>query len=199
MSRGPFSFGTVILGGGAVLLGLFLLVGYLLPHDWQAEASMSMPVTPAAVYAFLDSPEGWQSWTPWPESGVERSGAARGEGATLSWNDPEFGAGSFAIVRATEPLRVEYSVLVQEGTMRTSGSLDLAPDDGGVRVTWREEGDFGWNPLMGYWVLAMSRAQSEELAKGLDRLRALAQERATAAGPADSLAAVGGGPSEPTP
>jgi hypothetical protein len=52
---------------------------------------------------------------------------------------------------------------------------------------------------MGYWVLAMSRAQSDELAKGLDRLRALAQERATAAGPADSLAAVGGGPSAPTP
>ncbi|MSR21233.1 MAG: hypothetical protein EXR91_09700 [Gemmatimonadetes bacterium] len=198
MSRGPFSFGTVILAGGASVLGLFLLVGYLLPHDWQAEATTRMPVTPAAVYALLDSPEGWQGWTPWPESGVERSGPARGVGATLAWNDLEFGSGSFRIVGATSS-RVEYSVLVQEGTMRTSGSLDLALEEGGVRVTWREEGDFGRNPLMGYWVLAMSRAQSEELAKGLDRLRALAQERAAAAEPADSLAAVGGAPSAPNP
>ncbi len=194
MSRGPFSFGTVILGGGAVLLGLFLLVGYLLPHDWQAEAEARIPATPEAVYAFLDSPEGWQNWTPWPESGVERSGPARGAGATLSWNDPEFGSGAFTIVATTEPSRVVYAVNVQEGTMMTSGSLDLASDDGGVRVTWREQGDFGWNPLMGYWVLAMGRAQSDELAKGLERLRALAEERTEGAGTADSLAAVGGPP-----
>jgi uncharacterized protein YndB with AHSA1/START domain len=193
LSRGPFSFGTVILGGGAVLLGLFLLVGYLLPHDWQAEATTRIPAEPESVFAYLDSPEGWQSWTPWPESGVERSGPARGPGATLSWSDPEFGAGAFTIVGTTEPSRVEYSVSVQEGTMTTSGSLDLSPEEGGVRVTWREQGDFGWNPLMGYWVLTMGRAQSEELAKGLDRLRALAEEGAAAARPADSLAAVGGG------
>jgi len=30
MSPSPFSFGTKILGGGAVLLTSFLLVGYLL-------------------------------------------------------------------------------------------------------------------------------------------------------------------------
>jgi uncharacterized protein YndB with AHSA1/START domain len=180
VSRGPFSFGTIILGGGAVLLGTFLLVGYLLPHDWQAEATTRIPASPETVYAFLDSPEGWQRWTPWPESGVERSGPARGEGATLSWNDPEFGAGAFTIVGTTEPWRVEYSVDVQEGTMTTRGSLDLASDDGVVVVTWRERGDFGWNPLMGYWVLAMGRAQSNELTKGLDRLRALAEAESQA-------------------
>ena len=185
MSRGPFSIGTVILGGGAVLLGLFLLVGYSLPHDWQAEATVQISAPPAAVYAFLDSPEGWQGWTPWPESGVERSGPARGVGATLSWNDPEFGSGSFTIAGAREPSRVEYSVLVNEGAMRTKGSLDLAGDDDGVRVTWREEGDLGWNPLMGYWALSMSRAQTDEMTKGLDRLKALA-EGAPRAGAADS-------------
>lgn len=192
MSRTPFSPGPVILGGGAVLLMLFLLVGYLLPSDWQAEATAHVPLPASAVFRFLDSPEGWRGWTPWPESGVERSGPERGEGASLSWSDPELGSGSFTIVRATEPERVEYSVLIDGGAMRTDGVLALAPEAGGVRVTWRERGDLGWNPLMGYWALSMSRAQSDELAKGLERLGVLAQDSASAPPPADTLAAAGG-------
>jgi hypothetical protein len=172
MSRGPFSFGTVILGGGAVLLSLFLLIGFLLPQSWQAEASALIAAPPSAIYPLLDSPEGWRRWTPWPESGVQRSGPSRGEGATLSWDDPELGAGSFAIVSATEQ-RVDYAVRVDEGAMRTDGTLSLTSEAGGVRVQWREQGDLGWNPLMGYWALSLSRAQSEELAKGLERLGAL--------------------------
>jgi hypothetical protein len=101
-------------------------------------------------------------------------------GATLSWDDPELGAGSFAIVGGTEPARVDYAVRVDEGAMRTDGTLSLTPEAGGVRVDWREEGDLGWNPLMGYWALSLSRAQSEELAKGLDRLRALVADASRA-------------------
>jgi hypothetical protein len=128
------------------------------------------------VYPLIDSPEGWQKWTPWPESGIQRSGVTRGEGATLSWDDPELGAGSFSIVSAEEPERVAYAVRVDEGAMRTDGSLSLTPETNGVRVTWRETGDLGWNPLLGYWALSLDRAQSEELAKGLERLRALVVE-----------------------
>ncbi len=174
-SRSPFSFGVIILGGGGLLLGLFLLIGWLLPATWEAEASALFAAPPSAVYPHLDSPEGWQAWTPWPESGVTRTGPPRGTGASLAWDDPELGAGAFTIVSATEPERVEYAVLVDEGAMRTDGSLDLRPEGTGVRVTWREQGDLGWNPLMGYWALSLSRAQGEELAKGLERLKALAE------------------------
>jgi uncharacterized protein YndB with AHSA1/START domain len=173
MRRGPFSFGTVVLGGGGLLLTFFLLLGWLLPSSWEAEAALLIPAPAAAVYPLLDSPEGWQRWTPWPESGVQRSGLSRGQGATLSWDDPELGAGSFTIVSATENRRVDYAVRVDEGDMRADGTLTLAPEGSGTKVQWREEGDLGWNPLMGYWALSLSRAQSEELAKGLERLKAL--------------------------
>jgi hypothetical protein len=172
VSRGPFSFGTVILGGGAVLLSLFLLVGWLLPQSWQAEADALIAAPVSAVYPLLDSPEGWRRWTPWPDS-VTRTGPPRGTGASLAWDDPELGVGYFTIIDAAEAERVEYAVFVDEGAMRTNGSLLLRAEGSGVRVTWREEGDLGWNPLMGYWALSLSRAQSQELAKGLDRLGAL--------------------------
>ena len=180
MSRGPFSIGVVILGVGALLLGAFLAIGWLLPQSWEAEATAVIPASPSAVYAHLDSPEGWQRWTPWPESGVTRTGPPRGTGASLAWDDPELGAGAFTIVNAEEPERVEYAVLVDEGAMRTDGSLSLRPEGTGVRVTWREQGDLGWNPLMGYWALSINRAQGEELAKGLDRLKAVAEAPPTA-------------------
>lgn len=168
----PFSIGTKILGGGAVILSAFLLVGFLLPGNWEAEASRTFDAAPEAVLPYLDSPEGWQEWTPWPENGVQRSGPARGSGARLSWDDPDLGAGSFTI-GTTTPQRVAYSVDIGEGAMVGTGFIALTVEDGGLRVDWHEEGDLGRNPLMGYWALSMGRAQSEELSKGLARLDSL--------------------------
>ena len=179
MNPSPFSFGTKILGGGAVLLSTFLLVGFLLPGTWEAEATSVIAAPAEAVRPFLDSPEGWQQWTPWPENGVERSGPARGAGARLAWDDPELGEGSFTL-RSVDLARVEYSVEVGEGTMRAAGIVRLSAESGAVRVVWHEDGDLGRNPLMGYWALSMGRAQSEELAKGLERLAALVAEAAVA-------------------
>jgi hypothetical protein len=60
-----------------------------------------------------------------------------------------------------------------------------------VRITWRERGNLGQNPLMGYWALSMDRAQSDELVKGLERLAVVAAEGMLLAAPADSTSANG--------
>lgn len=185
----PIGIGAKILGAGAVVLLLFLAIGFLLPGSWQAEASADISASPEAVFAFLDSPEGWRQWTPWPDSGVVRSGPERGDGAKLSWSDPELGSGSFTLVGVTPPERVQYEVDVGDGSMRTEGSVTLSPEGDGVHVTWHEAGDLGHNPLMGYWALSMGRAQSQELSKGLDRLTALVADSATVTAPSDSAGA----------
>jgi hypothetical protein len=194
-SGGPISYSVKILGAGAVLLLLFLLVGYLLPGTWDASAAKIIRASPEALMPYLDSPEGWQEWTPWPENGVERTGPEHGEGARLSWDDPDIGVGSFTL-GPTTPSRVEYSVDVEEGAMLSNGVISLTPAGEGVGVEWHEHGDFGWNPLMGYWARFMGRAQSQELAKGLDRLEAavLAGEGALTTGSVPSTAG-----SEPNP
>ena len=168
----PFSVGTKILGTGAVLLLVFLAIGFLLPSRWEANTERVIPGSAEAVMPFLDSPEGWKEWTPWPQNGVTRSGPGHGSGARFSWDDEELGSGSFTI-ESVEPGRVTYTVDVGEGAMVTHGTVALTAADRGVRVYWREEGDLGSNPLMGYWALSMGRAQGEELAKGLERLEGL--------------------------
>jgi len=175
----PFSIGTKILGTGAVLLLTFLFIGFLLPSRWEANAERLIPASADAVMPFVDSPEGWKKWTPWPENGVTRSGPDHGAGATLSWNDEELGSGTFTL-ESVDPDRVTYTVDVGEGSMVTHGTVALTPVGDSVRVYWREEGDLGRNPLMGYWALSMSRAQGEELAKGLERLEGLVTGGASA-------------------
>jgi carbon monoxide dehydrogenase subunit G len=173
----PFSWGTRVLAGGALLFVLVLVGGALLPGTWSATASRTVAASPDAVLALLDSPEGWQAWTPWPEAGLEREGPERGEGAVLRWAHPNLGDGAFEIVSVEPGRAVAYVVRVEEGSMITRGRVELEPTGGGTRVTWREEGDFGWNPLMGYWALAMERVQGGELEKGLERLEEAAVDR----------------------
>ena len=170
--RSPFSFSVWVLGGGALLLALFLLIGYLLPGQWKADATRVIAAPPGVLMTYLDSPEGWRAWTPWPDQGVERSGPERGAGSRISWDHLDLGTGSFTI-DAVESDRVRYSVDVEEGTMLSKGVVTLSPENGTVRVDWHEEGDFGWNPLMGYWALRMERAQGRELDKSLARLDSL--------------------------
>lgn len=170
MTVSPFSLGTKILGGAAVLLLGVLALGVVLPTDWEASASRVVSAEPDAVYGLLDSPEGWRAWTAWPDSGLVRSGPERGAGASITWNDPELGEGSFRIVEAVRPERVRYEVEVSGGAMRTAGTLTLTAVQDGVRVDWHEEGNLGRNPLMGYWGFFMEDAQTAELERSLGRL-----------------------------
>ena len=175
----PISLGTRILGGAALLLACFLVTGFLLPATWEVERETHLDAPPEAVFRLLDAPEGWRAWTRWPDSGLVTDGPQRGAGARISWDDPDLGAGSFRIVEAAANDFVRYTVEVQGGAMRTRGTVRLSAAGAGTRVAWHETGDFGRNPLMGYWALFMERAQGREMEKSLERLAAAA----TAAAP----------------
>lgn len=188
----------MVLGAAAAFLFVLLIIGWILPGTWSAERSEVLPAQPAAVFALADSPEGWKQWTPWPDSGLVREGPAHGVGARLAWNDENLGNGSFEIVTAEPDSLIRYRVVVQDSSMHTDGTFRLKPEAGGTRVTWREQGDFGANPLMGYWARFMERAQGRELEKALTRLGTLAEDAKGAAvdsaGTASDSAAGGTGP-----
>ncbi len=172
MNASPFSVGVRVLGASAALLVLFLGVGFALPGTWGAERTAVLSAPPEVLFPLLERPAAWLAWTAWPDPGLVATGPDSGAGARLSWDSEEVGSGSFEIIEAVVPARVRYHVEVQGGSMRTDGTLVLEPEGTGSRVTWREEGDFGWNPLMGYWALFMSRAQGQEMEKALARLEA---------------------------
>ncbi len=48
---------------------------------------------------------------------------------------------------------------------------DRLPPACWLRVTWREEGDLGRNPLMGYVARNMPESQGAQMAEDLEKLR----------------------------
>lgn len=175
MSASPFSYGVRILGSLAALMVLGLAVGFALPGTWSAGRASVVQAPPDVVYALLSAPASWQGWTAWPSGGMEAEGPSVGAGARLRWNDPEMGGGTFEIVEAVPSRLVRYRVEVQGGSLEVDGVLVLAQEGSGTRVAWQENGDFGWNPLMGYWARFMERVQGRQLEASLQRLDSVAR------------------------
>lgn len=164
------SIGVKFFGGGAILMILLLGIGFVLPGTWTVERSHTLASSPEAVFPYLNSPATWEAWVPWPEAGARFEGPPQGPGSARGWDDPEWGDGVFTIT-AEDPLRsVSYRVDVEEGRMTTTGTVTLLPRGDSTTVHWREEGDFGWNPLMGWVARFMDQLQGRELERSLVRL-----------------------------
>ena len=161
----------------ALVFGSVLLLGVVLPGRWTVERSLDIPAAPEQVFPYLNDVSLWATWTPWPDAEARLFGPDVGVGAGRSWNDPEFGDGVFTIVESVANESVGYRVEVEEGSMITEGRIVLESSAGGTHVTWREAGNFGWNPILGFVARIMDRLQGRELERGLERLRTVSTER----------------------
>lgn len=170
---------AVIFGLLAALSLGFVAVGYFLPGTWNAEQTREIQASPEHVYASVAGARGWAEWAPWPEAGESFEGPETGVGSARVWDDPELGSGRFEIVDALEPERVSYRVELEEGGFEVEGRLYLEPTNDATRIRWREEGDFGRNPILSYTARRMEEAQAEQMARALDSLaHVVEQERA---------------------
>ena len=158
-----------VFGGIAAVLVTLMLIGLVLPGTWTAEASIQIEAAPAEVFPFLNDLSRWDTWTNWGEIDSQLSDPSRGVGASRAWDDPNFGAGSVTITGSGSPTFVRYEVEV-EGGASVTGELRILALGGASRVTWREEGDFGRNPLMGYVARGMAKSQGAQLAESLQKL-----------------------------
>lgn len=157
----------------ALLLVGFVVVGLALPGDWSAARSRVVAAPASQVFPYLEDLTLWRDWSSMGQVQGTLSDPSRGEGATLSWDDPQWGAGTFRLTGVTALEQVRYEVLVEDGDLRTRGVIQLTSRGDSTAITWHEEGDLGWNPLLAWFALGMDRMQGEELQKSLDRLQAL--------------------------
>ena len=169
----PYKIAGLFLGAVALLFGGLMIVGLLLPGGWEAERNIEIGASPEEVFPFLNSAARWEEWTPSPESGVELFGPAEGPGSGRGWDDPGYGQGEFVIAASRLPSEITYEVQVEDGAILIRGRIELEGATGGTRIRWREEGDFGWNPLLGYLAGRMSELQGAQLDASLGSLKEL--------------------------
>lgn len=155
-----------------VFLIAFLAVGVWLPGEWSAERTVTIEAPPEIVWPWIADLRQWDAWAPLGEVEGTFPGATRGVGAVREWDDPAWGYGSVRVREVDEGRRLVYDVDV-EGGLETTGTLSLDPGGAAARtrVTWREEGSFGWNPLLSWFAMGMEARQGAQLELGLERLR----------------------------
>lgn len=159
-------------GFGLIAAGLsaFLLIGLWLPGSWLAESSIEIAADPAVVFVFLEDLSRWEEWTPWGDIESDVTDPPFGVGAARVWDDEQLGSGSVTVIESRPPDLLRYRVEMG-GRERIIGEIEVVAVAEGSLVRWREAGDFGWNPLMGYIARGMGESQGKQLAASLTRLK----------------------------
>ncbi len=160
----------------AVLLGLFIGIGFLLPQKVAVERSTTIAADPATVFEYVNDLEKFHAWSPWadldPNMRVEFSGPETGVGASMSWSSdvPEVGSGEQKIIMSEQGKRV-VTALIFDGESAGEAEFELAPQAAGTHIAWRFRMDFGANPVARYFGLMIEDMLGDYYETGLRNLK----------------------------
>jgi uncharacterized protein YndB with AHSA1/START domain len=163
-----------------MLVVVLAAIGFMLPSNFKVQRAATIAAPPEKVYAFIADPRQWKAWSAWnrrdPAMQVQYAGAASGTGAKWSWQSQSQGNGAMEFIEAVPGERVVYSLTFPDMGMTSRGTLSLAPEGGGTRITWSQEGDVGRSPVNRYFALFMDRLVGPDFEQGLANLKALAEK-----------------------
>jgi uncharacterized protein YndB with AHSA1/START domain len=178
------------------LAGLCLLVGLFLPSTAHVERTVTTSASPDTVYGIVSSYRRFNEWSPWfdldPQARYTYSGPESGVGAKMAWTSDKqsVGSGSQEIL-AVEPGRM-VKVKLDFGSQGTSVStITIAPEGAGSRVTWAFDTSFEGNFPGRYFGLMFDKWIGSDYAKGLARLKALAEAEPVTPSPAAAASSPG--------
>ncbi|MBL8862979.1 MAG: SRPBCC family protein [Planctomycetes bacterium] len=162
----------LVLGTG-LLVVVAVVVGLFMPRSWSVECTRVLRAPQERVQAELLDLRNWEHWTPWSRTRDETlvvtfDGPATGVGSRMSWEGQRLGFGSLTLTAAHAG--VEYEIAFRGVDQRTRGALALAPDPAGVRITWRDGGELGWNPIMRLFAPLFEAKLAQDFGAGLGRL-----------------------------
>ena len=168
----------ILLVTGALVV-VFLVGAALITPTYRVERSTTINAPPAKVYALIADPKAWTRWTVWnqrePDMKMAFSGAPSGQGAKWEWEGKD-GKGSMEFTGAVPDKSVTYRLGFVEMNMFSTGSLTLAPEGNGTRISWTNEGDMGRNPMMRWFAPFMDRMMGPDFEGGLANLKSMAEK-----------------------
>ena len=167
-----------------IVLAVFLIlvvIGFLVPKTRQVERSILIDAPPSAVFAKVNGFRYFNDWSPFvatmPDAEYSYVGPDFGIGSKMSWSTPEpkSEAGSQIIVASTPYERVDVELdLGPRGEAQVAYLLQ--PEDGGTRITWTFDTDFGFNLVGRYFGLLLDRNLGPLYAQGLANLKRISEE-----------------------
>ena len=157
-----------------VVIGVFGLIGSLLPRRYHFDVAVEIDTPPAAVFEELSKLSHWQDWSPWnPERieglTVETSGPQQGKGAVMTWQEPR-GRGKLWIIRTEHEKQIDYEMVFDQFP-KMSSQIVLTGQGSKTRVRWSSEGQLPAGPFYGYFAPFFSTQMGHEYQQSLERLK----------------------------
>ena len=162
---------------GAVI-GLFALIGTLLPRSYDFQSSVQVAAPAEAIYPLLVEPKRWQEWSrQWNPEEIEEltisyNSIPSGPGAAQTWTDRR-GSGKLWIVDCQSPSSVEYRMTFA-GFPEMASQFELRPDSedpNRTEVVWSSQGRLPGGPFYGYFAPFFATQMRNEYDKSLARLK----------------------------
>ena len=186
-SRFWFRFVAVVVG----LLGLYVVVGLLLPKNWTAQQALTIHVgDSSAISAQLTDFGKWPQWTVWnprdlPGFQVEAVDSSGGRVTKANWTSESLGRVSVELDPAPAKSAEDHSTIAYTMTFldhdqaEIRGQFDLNRKGDSWQVIWRQQGSLAssiyarWTGLLVVRFLAQADMQA-----GLVELRERIERRA---------------------
>jgi len=163
------------------VLVILVVIGFLLPRQRHVERSVLIDAPPSVVFSQINGFTHFNDWSPWvavmPDAEYTLEGPEFGVGSKMSWSAtaPRPETGSQTIVASTPYERVDIELdFGGKGSAQSTYLLHEA--DGGTKLTWSFDTDFGINLLGRYWGLLLDRQLGPLYAQGLTNLKRIAEE-----------------------
>lgn len=166
-----------------VTLGLFVVIGFMLPSEYRVERSVNIEASKEQVHALVGDLSRWPTWEPWREDDptiVTTLGEQTvGVGAHQRWTG-DSGSGELTFTRSSPDAGIEFD-LVFDGEWICVGYLTYADHENGVTVTWGMKGDVGMNLVGRYFNLLVDAMAGPMFERGLEKLQTAAPAEPVAA------------------
>ncbi|QPG04525.1 SRPBCC family protein [Salinimonas marina] len=163
------------------ILVAVVLIGFLLPSEYEVKRSIVIEAEPEAIYSEVVNLRAWQNWGVWfqndPDMQIEYGGPDRAIGMYSKWQSETQGDGEMEITELQHNREIVYRLYFPEFDMGSTGAVKLQPTPEGTRVTWSDTGTVGNNPMNRYFVLFLDDMIGPDFEMGLENLKTVVENK----------------------
>ena len=165
-----------ILAGALILVFLVLAIGFFLPSKWEVSRTVIINAAPEKIYPYIANlKSGWPQWSDFdaedPNIQYSYGGPAEGMDATRSWISKKMGDGRQRITKADPQTGVDFELTMENGGFVLFGTITTEKLPEGTKVTFKDSGDMGFNPIYKILGRFMDPIMAKHLEKSLENLK----------------------------
>ncbi len=164
----------IILGTILAFFILVVLVGLILPSNYEFQRSVMIKASPEEVHELVGDLKNWSQWEPWrdedPTIKTTLGEKSTGVGASQSWKG-ESGDGRLVFTKCSIEEGITYDLFFDQDQYKCFSSMSYKKVEEGTEVTWLMKGNASPPILGSYFALMMESMIGKMFENGLEKLQ----------------------------